>query len=158
MALKIKAIITNRFGNGGGDQMVHRQTGLYATANLRGRNGKGKASKKSAAKWLRERTLSLPWAGDSHELGQPREFVGVAPLWQSRNVIRSDQIKEFVVAILRIVADGIDAIRDPVELKFQIVHGAPRFSGEGEAQQAQPRGGWSGMAFRFEKGEWQRRG
>ena len=73
---------------------VDGRPALTRRANLRGGDAQRKASQESSRETARANgALGLPGPWYDHELDQPGQFCGLAPLWQLRQVVAADQVK-----------------------------------------------------------------
>src|SRR5439155_13335563 len=139
---KIKPIVADRFGHRGRHERINRQPRLYPCANLRRRNAERKTREPPSAKRRRKRYGRLARTRNGDELGEPRQFRGLAPFGQSRYVVGADEVEQFRLWMApRVITQRVNRVGYAASFDFLVVHVAGRPAREREPEQTQSLGG-----------------
>ncbi len=98
----------------------------------------GKPAKRFAAKWRGQFSRCFAVLGTA-KVRKSRQFIGFAPEMQLRNLVSSDEIKQFRAGkSLLIVTYGVDAEGDSAAPHFAVIDFRRSVPGQGEADQSKP--------------------
>ena len=128
--LKIKLIVADSFRNRRRNQWIDWQARPHTNANLRGGYRERETLQGPAAKGRWRSQAGLPGSRNDDEFDQVRQFICRAPFRQLDDVVRANEVKKRRLGETpRIIADGIDCIRNPAAQEFLRIDFTGRLAG-----------------------------